>query len=74
LSFDEKIGGIRKMAAALMRQFREGFDSQPSDIDISFGMKASGELGGFLVSRAGGEASFSVTLRWHATKEEAKAE
>lgn len=70
LPFEEKIGGVRKMAAALMKQFREGFDDQPSDIDISFGMKASGELGGILVSRAGGEASFSVTLRWHASKDE----
>jgi hypothetical protein len=41
-------------------------DDQPSDVDISFGLKASSELGGFLISRAVGEASFSVTLRWRA--------
>jgi hypothetical protein len=68
--FEEQIAGVRKMAGALVKQFRNGLDDQPSDVDISFGLKASGELGGFLISRTGGEASFSVTLRWRAKEKE----
>ena len=64
--FEQEISGVRKMAGALVKQFRGAVDDQPSDVDISFGLKASGELGGFLVSRAGADASISVTLHWRA--------
>jgi hypothetical protein len=74
LLFIEKISGVRKMATTLVEQFRQGFGDQPSDVDISFGIKASAELGGFVVARAGGETSFSVTLRWRAKEDEKKAE
>jgi hypothetical protein len=76
ISFPKQIDGIRKMAAEMVKEFREGFADEPGDIDISFGLKASGELGGFLVSRSGGESSFSVTLRWRAKDkdEEKKAD
>ena len=73
IHFEQQVSGVKKMAAALVRQFREGMEEEPSDVDISFGMKASGELGGLLVSRSGGDASFSITLRWHAqSKDEDK--
>ena len=64
ISFEKQIDGARKLAASMMKNFREGFSDNPSDIDISFGLKASGEVGGFLVSRAGPEATFSVSLHW----------
>jgi hypothetical protein len=70
IPFGPQVAGVKKMAAALVKEFREGQGDQPSDVDISFGMKASGELGGFLISRTGGEAVFSVTLRWHAKDQE----
>lgn len=64
LSFEDQIDGVRKMAATMMEKFREGFGEKPSDIDITFGLKASGEIGGFMVGRAGSESSFSVSLHW----------
>jgi len=64
LSFEGQIDSLRKMAAVMMKKFREGFSEEPSDIDISFGLKASSEAGGFMVSRGGPDASFSVSLHW----------
>ena len=43
ISFEKQIEGARKMASVLMSKFREGFTSEPSDIDVSFGLKASSE-------------------------------
>lgn len=70
IQFEKEIAGVRKMSGALVKQFRDSMDDQPSDVDISFGLKASSEVGGFLVSRVVGEASFSVTLRWRAKDKE----
>ncbi len=69
-SFEQQIDGARKMAAVMMKQFREGFIQEPNDIDLSFGLKASNELGGFLVSRAGPDATFSVSLHWRSREKE----
>jgi hypothetical protein len=74
VSFEEQIDGVRKMAATLMQNFREGFGETPSDIDISFGLKASAELGGFMVARGGSEASYSVSLHWREKDKEKKSE
>lgn len=72
ISFEQQIDGARKMAAAMMKKFREGFKKEPSDIDISFGLKASSEVGGFLISRGGPEATFSVSLHWCDREKEAE--
>lgn len=62
--FEQSMAGVKKMASTLMSQFRENVPNQPSEIEISFGLKASGELGSFLVARSGVEANYSVTLKW----------
>ena len=73
LSFEKDIDGIRKLSAVMMKQFREGFSEEPSDIDIAFGLKASAEVGGFVIGRAGSDASFSISLHWRVRdKEKAK--
>jgi len=74
--FEKQVAGVVKMATAMMNEFRAGMGEPPSDVDIAFGLKASGELGGLVISRVGGEASFSVSVRWRANDkdEEKKAE
>ena len=61
---------MRKTAAVLMKQFREGFSEQPNDIDISFAMKASTEVGGFVIGRAGSDSNFSISLHWREREKE----
>jgi hypothetical protein len=33
-------------------------------VEVTFGLKASGEVGGFLVARATMDANYAVTLKW----------
>ena len=74
LSFEKQIDGVRKTAAVLMKQFREGFSEQPSDIDITFAIKASAEVGGFVIGRAGSDSSFSISLHWREREKEKEKE
>lgn len=63
-SFEASLEGVRKMAGSLVKKLREGLTDQPSEVEVSFGLKASGEVGGFLVARAAMEANYAVTLKW----------
>ncbi len=73
-SFEKSIDGVRKMAATLISRLRDGFVEKPSEISVSFGLKASADLGNLVVARTGMEANYNVSLRWHKEKEEPKEE
>ena len=74
VSFEAQIDSIQKVSAVMMKKFREGFSEQPSDIDISFGLKASTEVNGFVISKSGPESSFAVSLHWRERDKEKKDE
>ena len=74
ISFESQIGSLSKMAAAMMKSLRDGQGEQPSEIDISFGLKAATDINGFIVSRTGPDASFSISLHWRDHEKEKKAE
>jgi hypothetical protein len=38
----------------------------PTDAEISFGLKATGELGNFAISKLAAEANYSIKLTWKA--------
>ncbi len=38
----------------------------PTDVEISFGLKATGELGNFAISKLGAEANYTVKMNWKA--------
>ncbi len=63
-SFEASLDGVRKMAGSLVKKMREGLADQPSEVEVTFGLKASGEVGGFLVARAAVDANYAVTLKW----------
>ncbi len=64
ISFDQSVTTIRKMAVTLMENLRSGFEEEPDELGVSFGIKASGELGDLVVARGGMEANYNVSLRW----------
>ncbi len=70
ISFDKSVDGIRKMAAALIENLRSGFAEQPDEVSVSFGLKASADVGNLVVSRGGMEANYNVSLRWREDKKE----
>ena len=69
-SFEKSVGAVRKMAATLIGGLREGFEEKPTEITVSFGLKASADLGNLVVARTGVEANYNVSLRWSKEKKE----
>ena len=61
LHLDDAMSGIKKTAMGLRKMFD---DAQADEVEITFGLKASGELGNFLVSKSNLEGSFQVKLLW----------
>ncbi len=77
-SFDQAADSIRKSANALVSKLR-GLSEPPTEMEVTFSLKASGEVGSLFVARGGAEAAYNVTLRWHKEdkgdkKDEAKKE
>ena len=69
-SFEDGLEVIRHNADGFIKKVRSLSDP-PDEVEVSFGLKATGELGNFAVAKAGAEASYTVTLTWK-RKEESK--
>lgn len=73
-SFDKSIEAIRKMAGVMIKNLREGFTNEPDEVQVNFGLKASGDLGNLFVARGGAEANYNVMLRWRKAEEAEKSD
>lgn len=63
-TFDTAVDSVRDAANTILTKLKSLTDS-PDEIEVTFGLKASGELGGsFVVAKAGLEANYSVKLKW----------
>ncbi len=71
LSFEKTFEPVSKMAAAMIKNMQEGFVSEPDEVSITFGVKASSELSTLVVSRGGPDVNYGITVRW---KKEQKQE
>jgi hypothetical protein len=67
--FGEALDSIR-LQAALMRKKLE--DLRADEVEVTFGLKTTGELGNFAVGKVGLEANYAVTLKWKNTEEQKK--
>jgi len=74
IAFAEALAPVQKMAAAMMESFRNGFSEKPSEVNITFGLKASNEVNTLVVTRAGVDVNYNVSLRWDGRKESEKEE
>jgi hypothetical protein len=72
LSFEKTFEPVRKLAAAMIQSMHEGLTTEPEEVSIAFGIKASSELSTLVISRGGPDVNFGVTLRWK--KEQKQAE
>jgi hypothetical protein len=54
---------IRRNADVFIKKVR-GLSDPPDEVEVTFGLKATGELGNFAVAKAGAEASYTITLTW----------
>jgi hypothetical protein len=42
----------------------KGLSDPPNEVDVTFWLKAMGELGNFAVAKAGAEANYTVKMIW----------
>jgi hypothetical protein len=68
-TFDAAVENIRKSAELLVNKLRS-ISAPPDEMSVSFGLKASGDLGSLAIGKVGSEANYAVTLKWK--KEEPK--
>jgi hypothetical protein len=61
LHLDEAMSSIKKGVLGLKKTFE---DASADEVEITFGLKASGEMGNFLVAKSNMEGSFQVKLVW----------
>jgi len=64
-TFESALARLQPVAAAIVAKLRDVADP-PDEVEVEFGITLSAELG-VIVSRAGGEANFRITLRWQRT-------
>jgi hypothetical protein len=64
-SFDASVEAVRRSADLLVTKLR-GLSTPPDELQVTFGLKASGELGGLTVAKTGAnsEANFNIMLKW----------
>jgi hypothetical protein len=67
-SLRDALAVIRTCSEALIEQIA-GVAHNVSDMEMKFGVKASAELGHFVVAKASAEANFEVTLKWNLQRE-----
>jgi len=63
-TFEQAAEKARKAALVILDKVRSGLTDRPDEVEITFGLKASGELGSLVVAKAGVEASYSVKMTW----------
>ena len=67
--FEDAIAGVRKSAIVLRRQLEE---MRADEVEVTFGLKATGDLGNFAIGKVGAEANYTVKLKWTNTEEAGK--
>ena len=61
VKFGEALASVKPWVSILSKQLSE-MDAE--EVEISFGLKAMGELGNFAVGKSGAETNYKVTLKW----------
>jgi uncharacterized ferredoxin-like protein len=60
-SFEEALDSIKKSALVLRRKLEE---VKADEVEVTFGIKATGEAGNFVVGKVGLDANYTVKLKW----------
>ena len=69
ITFEDALDVVRRNADAFIRKLR-GLSDPPDEVEVTFGLKAMGEVGNFAVAKAGAEANYAVKLTWKREQEE----
>jgi hypothetical protein len=59
--FEDAFTGVKKSALVLRRQLEE---MRADEVEVTFGLKATGDFGNFAIGKVGAEANYTVKLKW----------
>jgi hypothetical protein len=54
---------VRRNAQAIIDKVK-GLSDSPDEVKVTFGLKATGDLGNLAVAKVGAEANYTVELTW----------
>jgi hypothetical protein len=63
-AFEAALQRAIRFNAGAMIEAVDALDHRPDEVELAFGLKATGEAGNFAVAKAGGEANYAVKLTW----------
>lgn len=70
-TFEQSLLGVRSSAEKLVQHLSA---LGPDEMEMSFRLKATGELGGNLaIAKSGSDANYNVLLKWRKEKDQPKA-
>jgi hypothetical protein len=61
--FEDAMNAVRQNAQVIVGKVR-GLVDPPDELEVTFGLKAAGELGNFAVAKASAEANYTVKMMW----------
>ena len=68
-TFDESVDQVRRAASLIVNKLRTLSDP-PDEMEVTFGLKASGELGNVVIAKGSVAAHYTVKLKWTGPKQE----
>ena len=70
-TFEDGLEVVERVAGAFIRKVQSLTDP-PDEVEVTFGLKVTGEVGNFAVAKVGAEANYEVTFIWKREKLENK--
>lgn len=65
-TFDKAVSQALNVNARAFINAVRGLADPPDEVEISFGLKATGEVGNFVITKISGEMNYGVKLAWKA--------
>ena len=62
--FEDAMEVVRRNAATIISKVKEDLVDPPDEVEVTFGLKATGELGNFAVAKASAEANYTIRMTW----------
>jgi hypothetical protein len=66
-SFTDAMESTINTVATAAHEAIERLARSPSEVELTFALKATGEVGNFAIAKIGGEANFGIRLIWRQT-------
>lgn len=71
-TFEDGLEVVRHNANAFIKKVRSGLVDPPDEVEVTFGLKATGKAGNFAIAEAGVEANYTVKLTWKPEEKKAR--